>query len=382
MVSPVTDKSFLPFHRPTIYREHVEAVADAVRSGWLTSAGKVEEFERLFAVRVGAKHAVAVNSCTAALHLALISHGVGPGDQVITSPITFASAVNVIEHVGATPVFVDVRPSDLTIDPALIRKAVTRKTKMIIATHFAGFPAEMRELDKISRETGIPTVTDAAHAIETTYRGRWSGQLGKAACYSFYATKNITTGEGGMLTTNDARLADRVRILRLHGMTKDAWKRYGPSGYKHWDIVLPGWKYNMSDINAALGVAQLADMESWLLKREILVHEYRKLLNPKTGVLVKNPPGLARPAHHLFVIRIQNRDLVMKKIQENGVGVGVHFRAVHQLQYYSKKYRIKKGTLPVAEQASDEVLSLPLYPSMTAGDVYRVVRTLEAITNK
>ena len=373
MVQPASGEveNFLPFHRPTIYDHHVQAVADAVRSGWLTSAGKVDEFEKAFAKEVGGKHAVAVNSCTAALHLALIGLGIKPGDEVITSPITFASAVNVIEHVGATPVFADVRQQDLTLDPKSVRGKVTHKTALVIATHFAGFPADMDGLESV----GIPIVTDAAHAIEAAYHGRPSGQLGVAACYSFYATKNITTGEGGMLVTDNEVLADRARILRLHGMTKDAWNRYGPEGYKHWDIVEPGWKYNMSDINAALGLSQLQDMEAWLGKRTILSMAYRNYLK---GVVILTPADDdVRLAHHLFVIRIQDRDRIMGEVQKRGIGVGVHFRAVHRLKYYQEKYKLPEGSLPIAEKASDEVLSLPLYPSMEVFDVYRAIKVLE-----
>lgn len=366
--------NFLPFHKPTISRRHVQAVAAAVRSGWLTSAGKVLEFEAAFAKRVGAKYAVAVNSCTAALHLALIAKGVGPGDEVITSPITFASAVNVIEHVGAKPVFVDVFPGDLTICPMRVLGAITKKTRLIIATHFAGLPADMDWIEAVAGS--IPIVTDAAHGIETEYRGRSSGQLGVAAAYSFYATKNITTGEGGMLTTNDDALADRVRLLRLHGMTKSAWDRYGPSGYKHWDIVEPGWKYNLGDPQAALGLAQLADMDGWLKKRAALGREYRRLLSCIVPCLGQSGPT-SKSAHHLFVVFVPKRDLVMDIMQRMGVGVGVHFRAVHLLEYYRKKYKLQ-GTLPVAESASDRVLSLPLYPSMTLKDVRQVVDVLLA----
>lgn len=365
---------FLPFHRPTIYDHHVKAVADAVRSGWLTSAGKVDEFEKAFAKKVGGKHAVAVNSCTAALHLALIGLGIKPGDEVITSPITFASAVNVIEHVGATPVFADVRHDDLTLDPASVRGKITHKTALIIATHFAGFPARMDEFESF----GIPVITDAAHAIETRYHGRPSGKLGKVACYSFYATKNITTGEGGMLVTDSDEIDDRARTLRLHGMTKDAWNRYGPSGYKHWDIVEPGWKYNMSDIQAALGVSQLGDLEAWHGKRTILMTAYRSYL-PKSVKIVESLDGDVTSAFHLCVILVKKRDEVMVKMQEAGIGVGVHFRAVHRLKYYQEKYRLQEGSLPMAEKASDEVLSLPLYPSLETSDVYRVLKVLEQV---
>jgi dTDP-4-amino-4,6-dideoxygalactose transaminase len=370
---------FLPFHRPSIYERHIQAVADTLRSGWLSSAKKVEEFEKAFAKRVGAKHAVAVNSCTAALHISLLCLKIGPGDEVITSPITFVSAVSVIEHVGATPVFADVLPEDLTIDPMDVQKKITKRTKLIIATHFAGFPAHMDEIEKVAEKRGIPLVTDAAHAIETIYHGRKSGQLGRAACYSFYPTKNITTGEGGMLTTDDEAMADQARSLRMHGVTKSAWDRYGPGGYKHWDVVELGWKYNMSDIQAALGLAQLQDIDPWLGTRTMLDGAYRNYID-RTLVDVLSPLDEdILPARHLFVIRVQNRDRVMDEVQKRGVGVGVHFRAVYRLKYYQAKYKVPRTAFPVAEKASGEVLSLPLYPAMQVPDVYRVINTLMSV---
>lgn len=368
---------FLPFHRPTISDKHVQAVTDTLRSGWLSSARKVEEFEKAFAQVVGTQHAVAVNSCTAALHLSLLCLKIGQGDEVITSPITFVSAVSVIEHVGATIVFADVCPEDLTIDPASVRSKITKKTKLVIATHFAGFPAHMQELEKICGEAGIPIVTDAAHAIETAYRGRPSGQLGKIACYSFYPTKNITTGEGGAMATDDGEVAALARSLRTHGVTKSAWDRYGPGGYKHWDVVDLGWKYNLSDIQAALGLAQLEDLEEWHQKRIVLDSTYRWHIDRQLAQpLDPNDSGM-RWARHLFVVRVKNRDRVMDEVQKKGVGVGVHFRAVYRLKYYQEKYHVSPDAFPVAEQASEEVLSLPIYPAMEVSDVFRVLRVLE-----
>lgn len=369
---------FLPFHRPSIYEHHIQAVVDVLRSGWLSSASKVEEFERAFAKKVGGKHAVAVNSCTAALHLALEGLRIRPGESVITSPITFVSAVSIIEHAGAVPIFADVLPEDLTIDPESVLLKMRPNTRAIIATHFAGFPAHMDELEKVARSFGVPIITDAAHAIETAYRGHPSGKLGKVACYSFYPTKNITSGEGGMLVTDDDGLADRVRVLRMNGVSKNAWNRYGPGGYKHWDIVEPGWKYNMSDIHAALGLAQLAEIDAWLGKRVMLSNAYMNYLPDGVGVLMP-PDGDFRPARHLFVIRVPNRDRIMDEIQKRGIGVGVHFRAVHRLGYYQARYRIPDGALPEAERASEEVLSLPLYPAMEVSDVLRVCETLEKV---
>lgn len=374
------NEDFLPFHRPTIYASHIQAVADTLRSGWLSSARKVVEFEKAFSMTVGARHAVAVNSCTAALHLALLSLKVGPGDEVITSPITFVSAVSVIEHVGATVVFADVCPEDLTIDPVSVRRKVTKRTKLIIATHFAGFPAHMDELETIAGDVGAYLITDAAHAIETMYHGRPSGQLGKVACYSFYPTKNITSGEGGMLTTDDDALAEQARSLRTHGVTKSAWDRYGPGGYKHWDVVDLGWKYNMSDIHAALGLAQLGELDAWLSERASLDRMYRN--NIRNATTLTQEDKNIRPAHHLFVVRVPERDRVMEEVQKRGVGVGVHFRAVYRLKYYEEKYRIPEGAYPVSERASREVLSLPLYPAMAQSDALRVLDVFHEVTSK
>jgi perosamine synthetase len=378
----MSELPFLQFHRPSISEHHIKAVSDTMRSGWLSSARKVVEFETAFAKAVGAPHAVAVNSCTAALHLSLICLGVGPGDEVITSPITFVSAVNVIEHVGATPVFADVCPEDLTIDPESVRRSITSRTKLIVATHFAGFPAHMEELERIANDYGLFLITDAAHAIEVVYKGRSSGQLGKIACYSFYPTKNITTGEGGMLTTDNPEIAEQARSLRMNGVTKSAWDRYGPGGYKHWDVVRLGWKYNMSDIHAALGLAQLEDMGRWLEKRVVLEKAYRSMIYERLAIPLKPDETEMTWARHLFVVRVQKRDWVMDRIQKNGVGVGVHFRAVYRLKYYQDKYAVPVDQCPVAEKASQEVLSLPLYPSMEVEHVRLAVEALhEAVSN-
>lgn len=375
-------EDFLPFHRPSIYDKHVEAVSDALRSGWLSSAKKVEEFEKVFAVTVGAKNAVAVNSCTAALHLTLLCLKIGPGDEVVTSPITFVSAVSVIEHVGATPVFADVCREDLTIDPVSVASRITPRTKLIIATHFAGFPANMKELEKLASDNGIDLVTDAAHAIETAYFGRPSGRLGRVACYSFYPTKNITTGEGGMLVTDDDGIAERARSLRMHGVTKSAWDRYGPGGYKHWDVVDLGWKCNMSDIQAALGLSQLGDMWAWHGKRVMLDGAYRNYIDRDLVHVLEPDETDVRWARHLFVVRVKNRDQVMDQVQLRGIGVGVHFRAVYRLKYYQEKYRVSGDEFPEANAASDEVLSLPLYPAMEVKDVYRVLKVLHEVLSE
>lgn len=375
----MADKPFFPFHRPTVTDRHIQAVVETLKSGWLTSAGKCQELEREFAKKVGAKHAIAVNSCTAALHLALEWALKGKKDteggppEVITSPITFVSAVNVIEQAGAVPVFCDVRHEDLTIDHSKIRKLITTRTRAIMAPHLAGFPCQMDEIERIGAELNLPVISDAAHGVETKFHGRPSGDLGDASCYSLYATKNITCGEGGVLTTQHDGLAEYAKCMRQHGMDKDAWKRYGVEGYKHWDIEEPGWKYNLSDIQAALALAQLDDMESWHKKRQELVEVYEENLDPSLAWKLSTKDKDVVSAYHLFIVRVPNRDRVMEEMQKHGIGVGIHFRAVHRLKYYQNRYKIDPSEMPIAEMASREVISLPLYPSMEVSDVHHIL---------
>lgn len=369
----------LPFHRPTIGDDDVRAVAECLRSGWLTTGPRAERFEREFALFAGGPHGVATNSCTAALHLSLAALGVGPGDEVVTSPITFASTANVVVHAGAAPVFADVEPDRLTIDPRDMEERMTRRTAAIVPVHFAGHPCDMGAVLAAARRRGARVVADAAHAAEALMGGRLIGSMGDAVCYSFYATKNITTGEGGMAVVRSAAVADRMRVLRTHGMSRDAWDRYAPGRHRHWEILAPGFKYNMSDIQAALGSSQLRKAARWLARREALSAMYDDEILGVPGVRpLWDRPG-DRPARHLYVVLVARKDMrdrVIAGLQRRGVGVGVHFRAVHLSRYYSAKFGFRRGMLPVAEDASDRLLSLPLYPSMTEGDVARVVTAL------
>jgi dTDP-4-amino-4,6-dideoxygalactose transaminase len=358
-------------------------VLSVLRSGWLTTGPRTKELELRFAAFRGAAHAVGVNSCTAALHLCLLCLGVGPGSEVVTSPMTFASTANVIVHCGATPVFCDVQEDTLNMDPRSLEGAITARTRAIIAVHFAGHPCDMDEIRAVADKHGIPVVEDAAHAVEAAYRGRPTGSLGAAAAFSFYATKNVTSGEGGMLTTDDAELAARASVLALHGISRDAWKRYGEEGYVHWDIVAPGYKYNMFDLQAALVDAQLDKVDAFWLRRRELVEAYDAAF---AGVDELRP--LARrdyvtPSHHLYVVRVSpdagvTRDAFMARVQARGVGVGVHFRAVHLHPYYRETFGFEPGMFPVAEAAGDSVVSLPLHPGLTDDEVARVVRTCRA----
>ena len=377
--------TFLPFHQPLIDADDERAVIETLRSGWITTGPKTKAFEAALAEYVGASHCVAVNSCTAALHLALLAIGVGPGDEVITSPITFASTANVIVHCGATPVFADVEPDTFNIDVARLEAAITPKTKAIIPVDFAGQPADLEPIMALARLHKLVVIEDAAHAIGAEYRGKRIGGIADMTCFSFYATKNITCGEGGALTTNNADWAERIAIMALHGISRDAWKRYGTDGYKHWDIIYPGYKYNMFDIQGALALSQLGKLKRF--------YERRVVLKSRLDAGLRDLPELVLPvtheglthAYHLYpvVVRTEqlsaDRDTIMNAIQAENIGVGVHFRAVHLHPYYEKTFGFQRGAFPNAEYYSDRTVSLPLFPKMTdadADDVVAAVRTV------
>jgi|SRR5882762_9908487 len=379
---PVRD-SFLPFHQPSLGPEEEASLLDTVRSGWITTGPKTKAFERELASYVGARHAVAVNSCTAALHLALEATGVGAEHEVITSPITFASTANVIVHRGATPVFADVQPDTVNIDPAALERAITPRTKAIIPVHLAGQPCDMASIDALARRHGLTVIEDAAHAIGAAYDGRRVGGHGRLACFSFYATKNITSAEGGAVTTDDAELADKIAIMSLHGISRDAWKRYGAEGYRHWDIVYPGYKYNMFDLQAALVLPQLAKIEQFWARRVELKARLDAGLATIPELRTYHPVGDVKHAHHLYPTVVlterlrADRDTIMSAIQAENIGVGIHFRAVHLHPYYRERWGFRRGMFPNAEYYSDRTMSLPLYPKMSdrdADDVVDVVR--------
>lgn len=379
-------KEFLPFHRPSLGPEEEQAVIEVLRSGWITKSQRTLEFEKRFAQYVGAKYAVGLNSCTAALHLSLIALGIKPGDEVITTPITFAATANVIEHCQAKPIFADILLKDLNINPEEIEKKITPKTKAIIPVHFSGFPCEMDEIFYIARKYGIPVIEDAAHALETIYKGKKIGSLESiSTCFSFYATKNITTGEGGMLVTNDKEMEEKIRILSLHGISRDAWKRYGLEGYRHWDILYPGYKYNMFDLQAAIGICQLEKIEKFWKRRKEIVEQYNQAFSEEPALKLLSTSKENKPAYHLYVVVIKtemlkaDRDQIMNAIQAEGIGIGIHFRSIPQHPYYIKKYGYKKGSLPNAEYVSERVLSLPLYPAMTEKDVESVIQAVRKV---
>ncbi len=378
-------KPFIPFHRPSFGPEEERALVDTLRSGWVTTGPRTKSFETRFAEYAGAKHAIALNSCTAGLHLCLMAHNIGPGEEVITSPLTFAATANVIEQVGARPVFIDVEPDTLNMDPNRLAAAVTPRTRAIIPVHFAGHPCDLDAIHEIAATHGIPVIEDAAHAVESVYRGRKIGGISRATCFSFYATKNITTGEGGMVTTHDDALAERLRLLSLHGISVDAWQRHRPGEYRHWEIVEPGYKYNMSDIQAALGLCQLAKVDRFQRQRRRWTEQYDEAFVdlPEITVLKRRPDVAA--AHHLYVIRFAVerlgvlRDQLMTILQERGIGIGIHFRPVHLHPYYRGKYGFVPGAFPIAEDAGNRCISLPLFPAMRKEEVTHVAREVRHV---
>ena len=381
-------KDFLPFHRPLIGVEEETEVVQTLRSGWITTGPRTQEFEKAFTDYIGCRHAIGLNSGTAGLHLALVALGVGEGDEVITTPITFPATANVIVHQRARPVFADIDPETLNIDPDKIEGKITPKTKAIMPVHLAGHPCEMDRISEIARKYNLKVIEDAAHALEAEYHGKKVGVLGDVAAFSFYATKNITTGEGGMLTTDDDEIADMVNILRLHGISRDAWKRYGLEGYKHWDTLYPGYKYNMFDIQAAIGIHQLKKVGKFLQIRRKYVEMYDQAFAQIPEIKVPGRKENIKHSHYLYVIQVKtedltaDRDIIMNAIQAENIGIGIHFRALHLQPYYKNTYGFKPGDFPNAEYASDRVISLPLYPAMTEEDMADVIKAVSRVISR
>lgn len=372
----------LPFHQASIGEEEVKEIIQTLNSGWLTTGQKTRLFEKTFADYIGCKHAIGLNSCTAGLHLSLVVSGVSSGDEVITSPITFPATTNVIVHQNAKPVFVDVEPETLNINCSEIESKINNKTKAILPVHFAGHPCDMDSIISLAQKHNLTVIEDAAHALESKYHGNKIGAIGNFTAFSFYATKNITTGEGGMLTTNDDNYADKLRILSLHGISKNAWKRYGKEGFQHWELLMPGYKYNMFDMQASLGIHQIKKVESFLNRRVQIVKKYNDAFEKTEEIQLLKPESNIKHAHHLYVIVIKtenlkvSRDKVLNEIQKRGIGVAVHFRSLHLQPFFKQHFNYKKGMFPQAEYLSDRVISLPLYPKMTDEDVSRVIETV------
>ncbi|MFL0443507.1 DegT/DnrJ/EryC1/StrS family aminotransferase [Bacillus subtilis] len=377
---------FLPYSLPLIGKEEIQEVTETLESGWLSKGPKVQQFEKEFAAFVGAKHAVAVNSCTAALFLALKAKGIGPGDEVITSPLTFSSTANTIIHTGATPVFADIDENTLNIDPVKLEAAVTPRTKAVVPVHFGGQSCDMDAILAIAQNHGLFVLEDAAHAVYTTYKQRMIGSIGDATAFSFYATKNLATGEGGMLTTDDEELADKIRVLSLHGMSKAAWNRYSSNGSWYYEVESPGYKMNMFDLQAALGLHQLKRLDDMQKRREKIAGRYQTAFQQIPGLITPFVHDDGRHAWHLYVLQVDEKkagvtrsEMITALKDEYNIGTSVHFIPVHIHPYYQKQFGYKEADFPNAMNYYKRTLSLPLYPSMSDDDVHDVIEAVRDI---
>ncbi len=385
---PKIRDTFLPFALPLIGEEEIAGVVMCLRSGWLTTGQKVREFEQEFATWAGSKHAIAVNSATSGLHLALEALGVGPGDEVITTPMTFTATAAVVEHLGGVPVLVDCEPDTLNIDPRLIEAKITPRTKAIMPVHFSGQSADMDAIMAIAHEHGIRVVEDAAHAIPTAWKGRRIGSIGDITVFSFYATKNLTTGEGGMITTDDDALAERMRLMCLHGMSRDAWKRYTQAGAWSYEILAPGFKYNLTDIAAAIGIPQLRHAAEYHARRASIAARYDAALGKLAGVRIPTTRDAQEHGWHLYVMQVQHdkltidRDEFIQQLVALNIGVSVHFIPLHLHPYWRDRYGYKPEDFPAAYAAFQRIISLPIYAKMSDRDVQDVIDAVTWIATR
>ena len=379
---------YLPFASPDLDKTELSEIEDALRSGWLTTGPKTHQFEQEFAAALGVRHAVAVNSCTAAMHLALEAIGLNRGDEVITTPYTFAATAEVIRYFDARPVFVDIDPQTFNIDPGLVEKAVTRKTKAILPVHVAGLPSDLSRIYEVGRKNNLAVIEDAAHSFPSKYNGRWIGSIGDISCFSFYATKPITTGEGGMICTNNDAWAERCRLMSLHGISKDAWKRYSQEGSWYYEVVAPGYKYNMTDVAAAMGLAQLKKANGMLARRATIAKAYSAALNRVPQLQVPHDDAAHQHSWHLYMLRLNletltiDRGRLIEELKNRNIGASVHFIPLHIHPYYRDLYGYKPDDFPVAHREYLREISLPIYSKMTDGDVRDVIEAVKEVAGR
>lgn len=386
----MSQSPFLVFGAPQILQDEIDEVEACMRSGWLGTGPRVAQFERDVAAykSVPPSRVAAVNSCTAALHVSMLAAGIEPGSEVITTPLTFCATVNSIIHAGLVPVMADVDPLTQNIDPAAIEAAVTPRTRAVIPVHFAGRPCEMDAITEIARRHDLVVIEDCAHAIETTYHGQATGTFGDFGCFSFYATKNVATGEGGMILGRSEEHIARAKILALHGMSKDAWHRFGDKGYRHYQVVEAGFKYNMMDLQAAIGIHQLARVEAnWQRRREIW-NRYQSELHSLPLGLPAEPAAETRHAHHLYTIMIEEgkcriqRDEFLDRMNDERVGTGVHYLSVAEHPYYQERFGWRAEQWPEALRLGRQTVSLPLSAKLTDDDVARVISSVKKVLSK
>jgi dTDP-4-amino-4,6-dideoxygalactose transaminase len=378
---------FIPLGAPSFGQEDIKEVIDSLESGWVGTGPKVSQFEKSFGKYVGGESSLATNSCTAALHLSLMSLGLKPGDEVITTPMTFCATINTIIHSGATPVLADCNIDDFCIDPERISEKITKKTKAILPVHFAGMSCDMEKIMQLADDHCLFVIEDCAHAIETTFNDKHAGTFGDFGCFSFYATKNLVTGEGGMLIARDDSKLQQIKKIALHGMSLDAWDRFSEKGFKHYDIVAPGFKYNMTDIQAALGIHQLARIEENWLKREKIWNTYTEsFANLPIDLPSHVSGGNIKHAHHLYTVLLRNdspvsRDEFIVKMQENKIGTGVHYRSIPSFTYYHDTYGWKPQDFPNSTSIGDRTVSIPLAPGLSEKNIERIIENVNSILN-
>jgi dTDP-4-amino-4,6-dideoxygalactose transaminase len=375
-------KEFLPFSKPSIGEGEINKVVACLKSGWITTGAQAKEFEDEFCKLTNATQAIALNSATAGMHITLSALNICLGDEIITPSMTFASTINMIALRGATPVFVDIDYGTLNINPDLIEEKITKKTKAIIPVHFAGAPADMDKINNLARKYNRTVIEDAAHAVGTYYKGVHAGGFGHIAIFSFHPIKNITTGEGGMITLNDNEMERKLRLLRFHGIERDAWKRYGKGGNPAYDIAEPGYKYNLPDLLAALGLAQLERLQEFNKRRSYLAKLYSEGLKGVSGLDLPQVPEYDHiHAWHLFIVKVLalDRDKFMTRLADYNIGYSLHFPPAHLLKYVQEKYPVKKGFLVETERAADKIISLPLFPNMQDDDVQYVCEAIKEI---
>ncbi len=378
--------TFLPFSTPTLEDAEINEVVDSLRSGWITTGPKVKRFEEAFKAYVGAPYAVPLTSATAGLHLTLLALGIKEGDEIITTPMTFASTVSMIILCGGTPVLADIEPGTLNIDVKRVREKITPATRAVIPVHFAGQSCDMDPLFAIAKEHGLTVIEDAAHAVGTEYKGQRIGSLDSISIFSFHPNKNITTGEGGMVCTADENLAEEISLMKFHGMNREAWKRFAASGTPNYDIMMPGFKYNMMDIQAAIGIHQLPRLDGFIDRRKEIAEFYnREFADLPELALPAYAPYQQRHAWHLYtpLVRIEklniDRDRFMEELKKHNIGSGLHYKAIHHHAWYREHMPLADEALPNASYASQRILSLPLFPKMSDDDARDVVAAVKDV---
>lgn len=381
-------KEFLVFGSPRIEQPEIDEVVSVMQSGWLGTGPRVAQFEHDFAAYKGVQNAVALNSCTAALHLSILAAGIKPGDEVITTPMTFCSTVNAIIHAGGTPVLADIDPLTLNIDPEQVERKITLRTRALLPVHFAGRPCDMDRLCEIAERHHLKLIEDCAHAIETEYKGRKTGTFGDFGCFSFYVTKNIITGEGGMVLARREEDAARIKVLGLHGMSKDAWKRFGDEGYKHYQVVECGFKYNMMDLQAAIGIHQLKQIDAYWRRRSEIWQRYNQAFGDQPIGLPADPEPNTRHAYHLYTVMIDearaglSRDAFLNAMTAQNIGVGVHYLSLPEHPYYQQTFGWKPEDYPNATRVGRQTVSIPLSAKLTDEDVEDVIGAVRQICGK